>query len=96
MADEGGKPTERVDRVGRLLEALHDLTLAARFCDRLALLDAGACVASGAPDAVLSEANLARVYRIRALTGTHDGLPYVVPVRRARDGAMRPGGGDGA
>ena len=28
MADEGGKPTERVDRVGRLLEALHDLTLA--------------------------------------------------------------------
>ncbi|MBM3487779.1 MAG: ABC transporter ATP-binding protein [Alphaproteobacteria bacterium] len=86
----------RADAGGAIVVVLHDLTLASRFCDRLALLDAGTRVASGAPDAVLSVANLARVYRISALTGTHDGTPYIVPVHRARDGGVRAGGGDGA
>lgn len=45
---------------------LHDLTLAARFCDRLLLLDHGNCVATGNAEQVLSRAHLAAVYRIDA------------------------------
>ena len=58
---------------------LHDLTLAARFCDRLVLLDAGYVVADGAPDVVLSAANLTRVCRVTVVRNTHDGALYLVP-----------------
>lgn len=61
---------------------LHDLTLAARFCDRLVLLDAGHVVADGAPDVVLSAANLTCVYRVTVVRDTHDGALYVVPWSR--------------
>jgi iron complex transport system ATP-binding protein len=43
---------------------LHDLNLAGRYCDRLCLLHEGKLVADGTPDQVLSDENLARVYRI--------------------------------
>jgi iron complex transport system ATP-binding protein len=70
-------------RRGTLVVAvLHDLTLAARFCDRLVLLDAGRVVADGAPDVVLSAANLTRVYRVTVVRDTHDGALYVVPWSR--------------
>jgi len=61
---------------------LHDLTLAARFCDRLILLDAGRVVADGVPDVVLSATNLTRVYRVTVVRDTHDGALYVVPWSR--------------
>lgn len=38
-----------------VLSAIHDLTLAAQFCDRLVLLADGRVAASGPPDAVLTE-----------------------------------------
>lgn len=41
---------------------LHDLNLAARYCDRLWLMERGRLCASGAPDAVLSEARIAEVF----------------------------------
>jgi len=62
---------------------LHDLTLAARFCDRLVLLDEGRVAASGAPASVLTPETLAGVYRVRAVLGTRDGAPFVVPWERA-------------
>ena len=46
--------------------ALHDLNLAASFCDRILVLDQGAVVACGTPDQVLTEALLAQVFRVRA------------------------------
>ncbi|WKV71445.1 ABC transporter ATP-binding protein [Streptomyces sp. PCS3-D2] len=49
-----------------VLVALHDLTLAARHCDRLLLVHDGALVASGAPDTVLTSENLARVFEVDA------------------------------
>ena len=49
-----------------VIAALHDLNLAAMFCDRLCLLDHGRLVTTGLPDDVLTEDNLARVYRIEA------------------------------
>ena len=44
--------------------AIHDLTLAARYCDSLALLADGCIFASGAPPAVLTSANLMSVFGV--------------------------------
>lgn len=43
---------------------LHDLNLAARYCDELVLLDAGAIVNAGPPDEVLTPEVLEPVYEI--------------------------------
>lgn len=44
--------------------ALHDLNLAAMFCDRLLVLSEGAVVAAGAPVDVLTEQLIAHVYGV--------------------------------
>ncbi|NEJ72602.1 ATP-binding cassette domain-containing protein [Rhizobium phaseoli] len=46
--------------------ALHDLNLAAMFCDSLAVLQKGGVVASGAPEDVLTEEMIGRVFGVRA------------------------------
>ncbi len=71
-----------VNRGGAALAVLHDLTLAARFCDRLVLLHEGRCLASGSAEVVLTAANLATAYRVEAQFGRADGELYVVPWRR--------------
>jgi ABC-type cobalamin/Fe3+-siderophores transport system ATPase subunit len=43
---------------------LHDLSLAARFCDQLLLMSAGRIVSTGPPELVLSAENLREFYRI--------------------------------
>lgn len=43
---------------------LHDLSLAARCCDRVAVIDGGRVVAEGAPGAALSPDILARVFNL--------------------------------
>jgi iron complex transport system ATP-binding protein len=43
---------------------LHDLTLAARSCDRVVVIDAGRVVAEGAPGEALSPDILARVFKL--------------------------------
>ena len=45
---------------------LHDLTLAASYCDRVVMLDAGLVVASGTPAEVFTPGNIARVFGVRA------------------------------
>ena len=64
---------------------LHDLTLAARFCDRIVLLSEGRVLADGAADVVLTETNLAEAYRISALQGGNGDARYVIPWRRLKD-----------
>ena len=59
---------------------LHDLTLAARFCDRVVLLDRGRVVADGPPH-VLTNDLIENVYGVTALRGEHDGSPYILPWR---------------
>ncbi len=61
---------------------LHDLTLAARFCDELLLLREGTLIAHGSPVEVLSAAHLADAYRVIALHGERDGQYYVLPWQR--------------
>ena len=64
---------------------LHDLTLAARFCDRLVLMGDGQIIADGTPDAVLTDDNLAAAYRISVRQGGSGDTRYVVPWRRLPD-----------
>lgn len=67
---------------GRTVVAvLHDLSLAARHCDRLILLDKGRVKADGTPDEVLTPRNLRETYRIEALIGG-EGERFVLPVKR--------------
>jgi iron complex transport system ATP-binding protein len=51
---------------GAALAAIHDLSLAARFCDRLLLLSERRIVADGPPAEVITESNLARHFALRA------------------------------
>ena len=62
---------------------LHDLSLAARFCDRLVLLCAGRPIATGVPEQVLAPTNLETAYAIRAVYGSHEGTPFIVPWARS-------------
>ena len=50
---------------GAVLAVLHDLELAARFCDRLVLMQQGRVVADGSPADVLTNDHLERVYHVR-------------------------------
>ncbi len=58
--------------------ALHDLSLAARFCHRIVLMQAGRAVAAGSPEDVLKIEHLAAVYGIKARYATIDGVPFVL------------------
>lgn len=58
---------------GRTVAAvMHDLNLAAAFCDRLAFIKDGRVLDSGPAEQVLNEANLARVFGIQARVGWDD------------------------
>jgi iron complex transport system ATP-binding protein len=72
----------RRDRGLTVLSAMHDLTLAAQFADRLVLLSAGGVVATGTPHEVLDEAVLSACFgaRVRVLRDD-DGQLLVVPHR---------------
>jgi len=54
---------------GAAIIALHDLSIAARYCDQLALLQEGKLIIKAAPSEVLTEARLASVYGIKAMLG---------------------------
>jgi len=61
--------------------ALHDLSLAARFCDRILLLDDGALRADAPPAQVLTAETLARVFGVRAeIRADAAGRPFVIPI----------------
>jgi len=67
---------------GTVIAALHDLSLAARFCSRLILIDRGKLIAEGQPVDVLTPKNLAQVYGIQAHVDCREDGVVIVPVRR--------------
>jgi iron complex transport system ATP-binding protein len=60
--------------------AIHDLNLAARFCDHLVLMDHGTVVTEGAPATVLTPHLLLKIYGVRArlLPGSEPHRPSIV------------------
>ena len=74
-------------RGGSVVVAMHDLTLAAQYCDRLVMLSEGRVHAQGRPEAVLTTQNISEVYRTEVFILPHpkEGKPVVLPVSMGRD-----------
>ncbi len=70
-----------------LVTAMHDLTLAAQYADRMLLLDAGRVVADGTPGDVLTEAVIAEHYGAAIDVVAVGGRIAVVPRRAGRVGS---------
>jgi iron complex transport system ATP-binding protein len=65
---------------GGVLAILHDLTLAARFADRVLVMDRGSIVADGPPAEALSAQRIAQVFDVDTISvDTGDGI---VPIAR--------------
>ena len=66
-----------------VLSVLHDLNLAALYCDRLLLLAGGRVVRQGPPAEVLDAETLRRAYAtdVRVTTNPVTGAPVVLPIR---------------
>jgi iron complex transport system ATP-binding protein len=64
-----------------LVAAMHDLTLAAQYADRMVLLDSGRVVADGAPREVLTEEAISRHYGAVIDVVPIDGRVAVIPRR---------------
>jgi iron complex transport system ATP-binding protein len=58
---------------------LHDLALAARYCDRLVLLAGGGVLADGQPAEVLSDTHIMTAYGVDVVRGERDGVPFLLP-----------------
>ncbi len=72
----------RTDHGLTVISAMHDLTLAGLYSDRLALLHEGVVVAVGAPEEVLRADILAEFYGVRVTVHTEpDGTIVVIPRR---------------
>lgn len=65
-----------------VLVVLHHLTLAARFCDRLLLLNRGKIHAAGKPEEVLTPASLKASFGIEAVFGKQGPEFFVLPWSR--------------
>lgn len=80
---------ELVDELRRtdglsIVAAMHDLTTAARFADRLLLLQHGVVVCDGSPATVLEPDVLSRVYATALTVRLIDGERVVLPAARPR------------
>jgi iron complex transport system ATP-binding protein len=90
---------ELIDRLKRtrgmlVVMVIHDLNLAARYCDRLILLNESTIEAAGTPDEVLTRDNIRKAFRADVLVRRHPatGTIYVTPLKAAAP-AGDPGNG---
>lgn len=67
-----------------VVAAMHDLTLAGQYADRMVMLQAGRVVADGTPAEVLTAQRIAQVYQARVAVVDRDGDIAVLPVRDRR------------
>jgi iron complex transport system ATP-binding protein len=74
-----------------VLAALHDLSLAALFCQAIHVLRAGQLVAAGAPAAVLTPETIRQAYGAEVLVIDHPdtGTPHLIP-RRIQPAGREP------
>ena len=70
--------------------SLHDLSLAARWCDRLVLMKDGMIAADGTPDKVMTDTTLRDVYGISARIGRDDCGLWLAPLGLT-EGGMKNG-----
>lgn len=75
-----------------VVAVLHDLNLAALYCDRLLLLDSGRVAGWGEPTDILTPALIERVYGVLPITTAHPAHPGV-PQLLLQPGGYRGGAG---
>ena len=66
-----------------VVSAMHDLSLAGQYADRLLLLDRGQVVAEGSASEVLSEASIASYYGAHVRVIHENGSVFVLPQRES-------------
>jgi iron complex transport system ATP-binding protein len=64
-----------------VIAAMHDLTLAGQYADRLVLMNGGRIVADGQPQAVLTEATIGSCYGAGVRVIRENGSVFVLPKR---------------
>jgi len=69
-----------------IVVVLHDLNLAAEFCNRIILLNEGAIFKEGSPDEVLTYQNIEQVYKTPVLVNKNpvSSKPYIVLVSQEK------------
>ena len=74
-----------------ILTVLHDLNLAALYCERVALMKEGRVVCCGAPAEVITYANLTSVYEVEVYVDRNDitGAINVLPLSRTYRDQLR-------
>ncbi|MCP4411922.1 MAG: ABC transporter ATP-binding protein [Gammaproteobacteria bacterium] len=72
-----------------VMVTIHDLNLAASFCDRLILLDQGRIIADGTPETVLTKTTLIQVFGVDAKIDEH---PFSKKIRVTFDLPSRQAG----
>ena len=66
---------------GAVLAIVHDLTLAARYADRIAVIDRGRIVADAPPAEALTKARIAEVFGVEAVAVDAPEGPILIPHR---------------
>ena len=61
---------------------IHDLNLAARYSDKIAMLHQGRIYASGTADQALTNENIAHVYGVETHIANESGLFSILPIKR--------------
>jgi len=67
-----------------VLVVVHDLSLAAAYADRVAIIAQGTLIAAGSPEQVLTAAQVSSVYGLPVEVSLASGRPVVVPLRERR------------
>jgi len=67
-----------------VLVVVHDLSLAAAYADRVAIIARGTLIAAGSPEQVLTAAQVSSVYGLPVEVSLASGRPVVVPLRERR------------
>ncbi|NYT01300.1 MAG: ABC transporter ATP-binding protein [Methanosarcinales archaeon] len=66
--------------------AIHDLNLASRFCDKLAILKGGKIFAAGDPFSLLTPGVIRSVYGVEAVVMDNHDRPVIIPLRSLNGG----------
>jgi iron complex transport system ATP-binding protein len=63
-----------------ILVVVHDLNMAAQYCDELVLLDQGRLAARGTPNDILDPRTILEVFKVRVAVHRQGSRPYLTPV----------------
>ncbi len=71
----------RLHAEGRtIVVVLHDLNMAAQYCDELLLLDQGRLAARGTPSDILDPTTILEVFKVRVAVHRQGSRPYITPL----------------